>query len=238
MTSTNLLLIIFFDERKEEGPAMLRKLLSAADNAEMTFFVHGRTEGSSADAALARISSTFNFVEGTLTIHARSADEAKLNVRYRPSILSKAWAQLDLPSDPAALMDSASRVHSRKEGEDFQLLLSLTSFDSASRKHRTGTSAVFEALHHSVPQQKTIEKTILRSFKDAYPEMLKRKIWGYADAVPWRPLSITEEWEAAKGAIFWSDLAISKDAWHQYLFVSKGAQPKVRYRAVAFTREI
>ncbi len=50
---------------------------------------------------------------------------------------------------------------------------------------------------------------------------------GYADIVPFRDLSLEEEWEVAKTDVLRANLATTADAQHQYLFLVSGAKPSV-----------
>jgi hypothetical protein len=228
MSDINLLLSVYFEEKNEEGLHVMRHLLAAADDLQLTVCAAGMKQRHLGEDAVARISKPFNFIEGALTVRDPGGmSTRRLDVRYRPAVSSTTWAKLDLSFDPTSLMEAASRIHSKEEAEDFQFLLSLKSFEGVSRKGNAVNAAVFEALHHSIPSADTIEKTILQSFESVYPEMLNRQAWGYSNVVPFRNLSISEEWEAAGGEILWADLAISQDAEHQYLFATQGTQPKV-----------
>lgn len=130
-------------------------------------------------------------------------------------------------------MRAASHVHTQKESEDFQFLLSLFSLESSSGKHDTADVAIFEAFHYSLAPADTVEKILIRAFEDHYPEMLQCQIWGYADIVPFRDLSLDEEWQGALTDVLWADLSVTKDSLHQYLFGTPGAKPKVALPSTA-----
>lgn len=227
MTKMDLLLTIFLEEKNDEGIVTLKKMLGAVDEAQLTLFVDGKKRQIEGVSVSERISTPFNLIEGALSMSDGSSDIRRLDIRYRPAISSRAWAQLGAASDPTSLMDAAWRVHSQEEAEAFQLFLSLSSFEKASRQANNTHTAVFEALHYSLVPARTIELTIVQAFQDSYPEMLKSQIWGYADSVPFRNLSSSEEWSVAKASTMWPDLAISKDSLHQYMFATPSAQPKV-----------
>ena len=235
MSETNLLVRIYSEEGNGEGISTLRRLFSAAEDLELVVFTGGRKHKSSGSQAIAHISQPFNLVEGALKIRGRRA-KTRLDIRYRPAISSSLWDKLDLTVDEPSLQAAVSEVHSKMESEDFQFLLSLKSFESASCKSNNTNVAVLEALHYSIPLAETPEKTILRSFENSFPELLDREMWGYADVVPFRSLSISQEWEAAVADTLWPDLSISADAQHQYVFTTSRVKTLVKLPA-KFTQE-
>lgn len=226
MSESNLLVSIFFNEAADEGIVTLRRLVSAAEKAQLLVFAGGGKQRILGEATGLRIPDAFNLLECELET-STGVQTSRLHVRYRPAISSKTWARLEIPPDPALLMGKASEINSKNEADNFQLLLSLRSLEKACDRTGTAAGAVFEALHHSVPPTATVEEAVLRCFKTSYPEMLEREIWGYANAIPFRSLTVGEEWEAAIAAALWADPAVSQNAEFQYLFATAGAQPRV-----------
>jgi hypothetical protein len=227
MNEMNLLVNSYYPEQNEEGLATLRRLVSSANDVQLVVFAQGSMQKATKKDVDVRISAQFNLIEGSLVVRQDGTGTRRLDIRYRPAVSSKTWENINLPSERDFLRDATSRVRSPKEVEDYQLLLSLKSFESASRREKTDFMAVFEICHHSIESADSAEVVILNSFRNTCPEMLRREIWGHASFIPFRTLSVGEEWEAAAGMIFWSDLTVLKGVQHQYLFVSQSASPKL-----------
>lgn len=223
----DLLLSIFFEERNEEGLKAAKMRLDSAAKVQLSVFRGGSKQRLLAGDIAASIAAPFNLLEGVLDARDENGSLGKLYIRYRPAISSRSWAELGAPFDPEVLTEAASRVSSKEEAESFQFFLSLCSFENASRKANNINAAVFEVLHHSVVPAGNDEATILRTFQGSYPEMLKAPIWGFADFLPFRDLSLEEEWDAAAASTLWPDLSVSRDAFHQYMFAAPGSEPKV-----------
>lgn len=233
MRPLNLLLETYIDESDNEGLAALLGMLSKAQDAQLHVSAGGRkSSGALGKQLIEVISKPFNVVEGNLIVGTDPRNTRRIDIRYRPAIRSQMWARLELTSDRAVLRDRAASVQSGAALEDFQFLLSLGSFERAAHKSHTIAVAVLEALHYSVFPADTIERTILQAIEFGYPDILKQRIWGYANVIPFRGLSLGEEWEAARGSLFWADLALSRNSEHQYLFTTPGAEPRVPVPAV------
>lgn len=221
MNRVNLLVNTYFYEKNEEGIATLKSLISDADTARLTIFTQGAKGQFGREDGVLRIAEPFNLIEGNLEIRQNMGEIGRVDIRYRPSISSKTWPRISLPSDPELLMKVASRAHAPKDADEFQLLLSLKSFETASLREKRGSTAVFEALYYSIPLSDSVEETILNLFRTTFRKLLEFEIWGHASLIPFRLLSIAEEWEAAAGMILWANLTILEGVHHQYLFVSR-----------------
>src|SRR6266568_4091747 len=229
MNPINLFLEIYCEEKKEQGLVALRRLLSQTQEAELTVFSVDQWQRHDKETGVVRISRPFNVVQGTLRFGDQNArvPHGVIDVRYRPAISSKIWANLDFSMDRSTLDQMATRISSESDHETFEFQLSLKSFEGSSRSRGSMNMAVFEALCHSVSSADSFGKTLLKTLGEICPELLAQPCWGYADIVPFRDLSLEEEWEVARTGVLWADLAATADVQHQHLFIVSGAKPSV-----------
>jgi hypothetical protein len=212
MSNINLLLSIYFEEKNDEGLDVLKMLLSDADDSLVTVFGSGKRYQLRAKD-LGATAEHFNLVQGKVM-----RPDGEIRFRYRPATSSSVWSKPGFP-DPVA-------VTSEDEHEIFQLFLTLTKFSNTGLSAEIRDSAVFELLIPTVVSV-TMEHTISECLIGFCLEILATRAWGYADAVPFRGLSVEEEWSAAKSDVLWLDLSVTGDSEHQYMFTSPGAKPKV-----------
>ena len=212
----NILFRLYFEESNAEGVQVLCAVSNRSQEVILKFPLEPDRSAGSRDTANRALADCFQLVEGTLVAESPPLIE----IRYRPSLSSKTWANSS--SVPNVLPGM-----SKKEHQQFQLLLSFKSFERAARAKGLLKTAVLELLCHSVPESITPEMTIYTCLQKTCPEILDQQLWGYADIVPFRQLSVKQEWEVARTDTFWSDLSETSMAQHQYLLLTPGGEPKV-----------
>ncbi len=213
MSTLNLLVRVYFEEHSQEGLAAVRALLERSENAHLT--VYSRNRRTQMDArSFIEAAQRFNIVEGKID------PDLEIKFRYRPAPSSIVWSGIsDIPSP--------HKVISSDEHEIFTLFLTLLKFERHKIDPSIKNSAVFEFLCKVEDPGKTIEETISRQLVNLCSDLLFGA-WGYADIIPFRQLSLEEEWSIARTDLLWLDLSVTADAVHQYLFFTAGTQPPVK----------
>lgn len=214
MNTTNLLLLIFLIDVRSEGLRASERLLASARDVKLMFFSDLQRHALSGRQAIARLSRGFNLVEGCATVSV-SADPKKgplrLNIRYRPALSSKAWTKIGFPDVNGVPLEERYELtrqflHPLEDQHKFKLLrlfLTLAKFEHPSRLQEDKVSGVVELLCHDYPKQGTVEETIIQCLLRCCPEILRSNAWGVADEVPFRQLTIEEEWETAETVALW-----------------------------------
>lgn len=213
MSTLNLLAAVYFEESSEEGLMAVKKLLQNNENAQLTVYARNSREQLNKKAFM-QGAQGFNMVEGELE------PDRKIRFRYRPAPSSNVWARI-------AASPSPYEVLSADDHEVFTLSLMLTKFERPGIAPSIKNSAVFEFLCSVEHPGRTIEETISTQIVRFCSNLLS-KAWGYADVIPFRQLSLEEEWSIARTDLLWLDLSVTADAVHQYLFFTAGTQPPVK----------
>ena len=221
MTEINLLFRLYFEESKQEGLIALQRVLARAVSADLSIFGGTSRRQVSGLAAQMHVPEPFNVLEGVLMFGGAegSTPQTEIDVRYRPAISSRLWRKLQIP-DP-------STSNLIQDPETFQFFLSLIGFEKPAIASGANNAAVLELLCCSISVETTLEKTVAVWLMRLCPELVSRDLWGYADLIPFRQLSVEEEWRVARTDLLWADLAVTSDATHQYLLCSNNSKPSV-----------
>jgi hypothetical protein len=213
MNSRQLLVRLFFEEHSEEGLNMLRKMCTVAKGADLTIYARNSRVRQHREQFISA-TPQFNIVEGEVYI------DGGIRIRYRPAVSSAVWADI--------VFEMPSHVTSSEQHELVQLFLTLLKFQHPTIDQSSKSSAVFEFLCPVENVGDRIEETISAYVARFCPDLLAAA-WGYADIVPFRQLSLEEEWSIARTDLLWLDVSVTEGAEHQYLFCSSEAQPPVRH---------
>lgn len=219
MDETNLLLIIYCDDKRGECVRALNGLLERASDAELAIYANGKRHVRVGAEAIDGVPLSFNIVEGRISVPSPIGsvkDYRKLEIRYRPAASSKAWAPLP-GLDPTG-------IRSIDEQTIWNMFMSLRPFEHKSHVQAKHFGCL-EVFGRSLPKPSANEEGVSDFLHWTCPELVRCNLWGIADYLPFRNLTLQEEWEAAQGPLLWSDLSVIKDSWHQYLFKTEGTSP-------------
>ena len=221
MSKMNLLLQIYFEETNDEGLSAIKQLLAHADRADLTIFAGG-SRCKLAGVNEINVPKTFNVLEGALMISNSDGSPLKseVDIRYRPAVASTSWKKLALPVPTSIDANEEDRA-------TFQLHLSLLGLDKSAASHDAESIAALDILCCSISALATVEGTVLDQLARLCPELLKLELWGYADVVPFRQLSIEEESQVARTGVLWADQAVTANSLHQYLLRTPNAKTRV-----------
>lgn len=204
MTATNLLLTVFFDESKADGGSIFRRLIERSSDCLLTLYAEGNKQPSSPSAFCA--GDRFNIAELLMKYDSR-----ELRARYRPSVASSFWAPLSRPSDLDIL--------DKQNHELFQLFLTLSKLSRPGVSTQSRNRGVVEFLWRDVTPSDRLEDTISSVLNSLCAGLLRSGTWGYADPVPFRGLTLNEEWAAALTGLLWIEPPTAAEGNHQYSFL-------------------
>ena len=207
MTATSLLLTIFFDETKADGWSVLRELITDSRDCVITIYAQGNKETLSSRqfGAVDR----FNIAESVM-----QHDSGELWVRYRPAVASPRWSRI-APASNINVGDKANH-------ELFQLFLTLSKLSRPGVSTASRTRGVVELLYRDITSSGGLEYAISSTLRSLCSELLRSGTWGFADPVPFRGLSLNEEWAVALTSALWIDPPTAAEGNHQYSFLCKG----------------
>lgn len=207
MTATDLLLTIFFNESKVDGWSAFRELITRSRGCVLTIYADGNKKTSS--STMFHAADRFNIAESVLQYDSR-----ELCVRYRPSVASPHWSPI-LPTSNINVLDKTSH-------ELFQLFLTLSKLSRPGVSREARTRGVVELLCRGIKSSHGLEHAISSTLNTLCAELVCSGTWGYADPVPFRGLSLNEEWAVALTSVLWIDPPTAAEGNHQYSFLCKG----------------
>lgn len=205
MTATNLLLTIFFDESKADGRSAFRSLIARSSNCVLTLYAEGNKQPSSPTAFSA--ADRFNIAESLMKYDSR-----ELRARYRPSVTSSFWAA---PLSRASDLDALDK----QSHELFQLFLTLSKLSRPGVSEQARNRGAVELLWCDVTASDRLEDTISSVLNSLCAGLLRSGTWGYADPVPFRGLTLNEEWAVALTSLLWIEPPTAAEGNHQYSFL-------------------
>jgi hypothetical protein len=168
----------------------------------------------------------YNLIEGTGTVSTGQLGSVQVDFRYRPAVSATGWQVLE-PIVPSWVTDIEPRIQAAGGPDGFRFLLTLTSLQQSSIHYKRGEWAVFQGLYHSISMNETIAEKIRCLLEYTCPVVTGHSAWGYANVVPFRDLSVAEEWKISVATSLLSDLSRSQQKEHHYLFAAHDAKPPV-----------
>jgi hypothetical protein len=221
MSDINILVAVVFDDALEGGVNVLHRLLARSTGLKLQVYRGWKRTAISGPKAGERLALGFNLVEGVATGLRSSlliTEQSELRFRFRPPVASQAWTKLDLPDRSPMGFTGPKAV--------WDIFMSLVPLGHPSRLPESKRFGVFELLCTSLSYSST-EDAIANLLNECCPDLPDIGAWGIANTVPFRPLTVDEEWRAARSFVFWADPGRLRETWYQYVFTTTSASPAV-----------
>jgi len=218
MNTLALIMEIYVKEHREESALLLKDLLACAESANLSVITERQCHRKVGKMALAD-HPRFNVIEGDISVDAEPDFLSPIRVRYRPAVLSKTWAPLEMPEP-----DTVPAISSSVEQEEFEFYLSLISFQNSSRARNETRSAVLQ-LFAAIPPNQTAPKAIVGAIERFFPALLTMHAWGYSNLAPFRNLTAEQEWEIVRTSALEPESKQRALSTYQCVFFVTGTVP-------------